>query len=184
VMTWLLNSLEEKISDSVMFLITAKEMWDTLKVMYENEKNSLRIFEIYERLFELKQGDKFVPELYGELKSLVVELEMHQHVVIDATTLREYCQDLAVSKFLSGLSLTLRSQMMGKRLGGDSIPTLTDTFSRVVRVFTGADVSSASSIEQSAMYSGRGRGHSRGHEFGGGRGSFGAGHIFTSGRHS
>ena len=54
-MTWLLNSLEEKISSSVMFLPAAKEMWDTLKVMYGNE-NPSRVFEIYEHLFELKQG--------------------------------------------------------------------------------------------------------------------------------
>jgi len=54
VITWLPNSLEEKISYSVMFLTTAKEMWDTLKVMYENEKNPSRVFEIYECLFELK----------------------------------------------------------------------------------------------------------------------------------
>jgi len=66
----LLNSLEEKISVSVMFLYTAKELWDTLKVMYGNEKNPSRVFEIYECLFELKKGDKFVPEFYGELKSL------------------------------------------------------------------------------------------------------------------
>jgi len=39
VMTWLLNSLEEKISGGVMFLTIAKEMWDTIKVMYGNEKN-------------------------------------------------------------------------------------------------------------------------------------------------
>jgi len=43
---------------------TAKEMWDTLKVMYGNEKNPLRIFEIFERLFELKQGDKSVTKFY------------------------------------------------------------------------------------------------------------------------
>ena len=55
-MTWLLNSLEEKISGSVMFLTTAKEMWDTLKMMYENEKNPWRVLEIYERMFELKHG--------------------------------------------------------------------------------------------------------------------------------
>jgi len=77
-MTWLLNSLEEKISGNVMILTTAKEIWDTLKVMYENKKNLSRVFEIYEHLFELKQGDKFVPEFYGELKSLIDELEMHQ----------------------------------------------------------------------------------------------------------
>jgi len=48
VITWLFNSLEEKISDGVIFLTTAKGMWDTLKVMYGNEKNPSRVFEIYE----------------------------------------------------------------------------------------------------------------------------------------
>jgi len=86
-MTWLLNSLEEKISGSVMFLPNAKDMWDTLKVMYENEKNLSRVFEIYERMFELKQGDRSVPEFYDELKGLIDELEMHQSSVTDAVTL-------------------------------------------------------------------------------------------------
>jgi len=84
-----------------MFLTTVKEMWDILKVMYGNEKNPSMIFEIYERLFELKEGDKSVSEFYGELKSLVNELKMNQPVVTDAATLREYRQDLVVSKFLS-----------------------------------------------------------------------------------
>ena len=88
-------------------MTTAKEMWNTLKVMYGNEKNPSRVFEIYERLFELKQGDKSAPEFYGELKDLIAELEMHQPAVTDATTLRGYHQDLAVLKFLFGLSPTL-----------------------------------------------------------------------------
>jgi len=53
-MTWFFNSLEEKIDGSVMFLTTAKEKWNTLKVMYGNE-NPSKVFEIYERMFELKQ---------------------------------------------------------------------------------------------------------------------------------
>ena len=48
--------------------------------------------------------------------------------------------------------------MHGQILGGDSILTLTSTFSRVMRVSTGSDVSSAPSIEQYAIISGRGRG--------------------------
>jgi len=86
-MNWFLNSLEEKISDSVMFLSTAKETWDTLKVIYVNENNPSRVFEIYERMFELKQGDRSVLEFYRELKSLIDELKMQQTVVIDAATL-------------------------------------------------------------------------------------------------
>jgi len=65
------------------------------------------VFEIYERMFELKQGVRYVLEFYGELKSLIDESEMHQPVVTDAATLTGYHQDLAVSKFLSGLSPTL-----------------------------------------------------------------------------
>jgi len=44
-----------------------------------------------------------MPELYGELKSLIDELEMHQPAVTDAVILRGNCQDLTVSKILSGL---------------------------------------------------------------------------------
>ena len=103
-MTRLLNNLKAKISGSDIFLNTAKEMWDTLKVMYENDKNPSRIFEIYERLFKLK-----LLMFYNELKSLIDELDMHQPAITDAATLRGYRQDLAVSKFLSGMYLSLRS---------------------------------------------------------------------------
>jgi len=163
VMTWLLNNLEEKIGGSVMFLTTAKEVWDT--VVYGNEKNPSRVFEIYKRLFELKQGDRSVPKFYDELKGLIDELEMHQPIITVVATLRGYRQDLAVSKFISGLSPTLRSQVRGQILGGDSIPTLTATFSRVMRVSTGSDVSSALFIEQSAMIFCRDRDCSCGRDF-------------------
>jgi len=58
-------------------------------------------------LFELKHGDRYVLEFYEKLKSLIDELGMHQHVVTDTAILRGYHQDLAVSKFLSGLSPSL-----------------------------------------------------------------------------
>ena len=101
--------MEAQISSSVMFLTTAKEMWDSLKIMYGNEKNVSRVFEIYKRLFALKQGDKSVSKFFGELKGLIGELEMHQPVVADAATLLGYRRGLTVSKFLSGLHPTLQS---------------------------------------------------------------------------
>ncbi|XP_020243477.1 uncharacterized protein LOC109821726 [Asparagus officinalis] len=179
VMTWLLNSMETQISSSVMFLTTAKEMWDNLKIMYGNEKNVSRVFEIYGRLFALKQGDKSVPEFFGELKRLIDELEMHQPAVADAATLLGYRRDLAESKFLSGLNPNLQSQVRGQILGGDTIPSLTATFFRVMQVSTGvtSDTTTPSppTMDQSAMFSnrGKGRGRGRGRDSGGGRGSFG-----------
>jgi len=58
-----------------------------------------------------------VPEFYNKLKILIDELELYQHAVTDAATLRGYHQDLTVSKFLSGLCPTLRSQERGQILG-------------------------------------------------------------------
>jgi len=49
-------------------------------------------------------------------------------------------------------------------------------------VFTGTDVTSTLSIEQFVMYFGRGKGRGRSRDFGGGRGSFGAGCSFPGGR--
>jgi len=97
---------------------------------------------------------------------------MHQPVVTNVATLRGYRQDLAMLESLSGLSPAFRSQVCSQILGGDSIPMLTVTYSRVIRVSTGTDVSFASSIDQSVMYSGRGRGRGRDRrcDFGGGGG--------------
>jgi len=87
---------------------------------------------------------------------------------------RGYRQDLAVSKFLSDWSPSLRSQVRGQMLEGDNIPTLTTTFSRVMCVSTGANLTTTPSIEQFAMASkcGRGSGRSRRRDCEGGHGSF------------
>jgi len=90
---------------------------------------------------------------------------MHQPAVTDTTILRGYRHDLLVSKFLSDFSLTLRSREQGQILRGDSIFTLTATFSRVMRISTESDASSTPSIEQSTMIFDRGRG--RDCDFGG-----------------
>jgi len=157
-------------------------MGDILKVMYENEKNHSRVFEIHEHLFKLKQGDRSVLEFYEKLTGLIDELEMHRPAVTNVTTLRGYHQDLAVPKFLFSLSL-LRYQVRDQILGENSIPIMTTTFSRVMRVFTGADVSPTLSIEQLAMISRLGRGRGSDCDFGRGRGSFGGDRGSYGGRH-
>ena len=94
---------------------------------------------------------------------------------------REYRQDLIVSKFLSGLSPSLRSQVRDQILEGDNIFTLTATFPRVIS-FLLELVSLAPSIVQSAMVSGRGRGRGRCRDFGGESGLFGGGRGSYGGR--
>ena len=74
--------------------------------------------------------------------------------------------------------------MRGQILGGDSIPTLIAAFSRVMRVSTGADVSSTSSIDQSACTLDVAEVVVRDRNFGGGRSSIDTGRSFIGGRQS
>ena len=62
--------------------------------------------------------------------------------------------------------------MRDQILGGDNIPTLTAAFSKVMHVSIRANVTTAPSIEQSAMASGRGTGRGRRRDFVEGPGSF------------
>ena len=66
-----------------------------------------KFFQGYLRSISACQGDKSVAEFYGELKSLIDELEMHQPALTDAANLKGHRQELAVPKFMSGLSPTL-----------------------------------------------------------------------------
>ena len=62
----------------------------TLKLMYETENNASMVFEINERMFEFKQENQSVHKFYGELKSLIDELEMYQPAVTNTITLKGY----------------------------------------------------------------------------------------------
>jgi len=82
-------------------------MCDTLKVMYGVRRilrGFLRFMSAY--LSSNREIDLYLN--YGEFKGLIDELEMQQPIVTDATTLRRYRQDIAVSEFLSSLSPSLR----------------------------------------------------------------------------
>ncbi|KAL0317506.1 UNVERIFIED_CONTAM: hypothetical protein Sangu_2164900 [Sesamum angustifolium] len=102
-MTWLLNSMEESVSANVMFLNTAKAMWDALHDMYSHEKNISRVFELYERLFSLKQDGRAVSDYFALLKGTSDEILLYHPLSCDAQTRKAQWEDFLVAKFLSGL---------------------------------------------------------------------------------
>lgn len=95
--------MELIIASDVMFLTLVKKIWEMLKETYAHEKNISWVFEIYEWLFSLQQGDQSVQDLYTFLRAFMDELEIHQLIVFDAKILKEYRDGLAVAKFLSAL---------------------------------------------------------------------------------
>ena len=78
IVSWLGNSMESAVAHGVMLLRPAKKIWDTCRLTYGHEKNISRGFEVYEQLFTLHQGDRFVQEHFTLLRALLDELEMYQ----------------------------------------------------------------------------------------------------------
>ena len=83
----------------------------------------------------------------------------------------EYRDELVVAKFLSALKPELASQVRGHILSGDTIPSLTTAFSRVLRIATGTPIvhndQSALATYGCGRDTKRGRGRGRGRDSGG-----------------
>ncbi|PIN01521.1 hypothetical protein CDL12_25970 [Handroanthus impetiginosus] len=160
-MTWLLNSLEESVSANIMFLTSAKEMWDALHDMYSQEKNVSRVFELYEKLFSLKQDGsdaRLLTDYFASLKGAADEILLYHPLGCDLQTQKLQWNEFLVAKFLSGLNPSLRP-VRDSLLASDSVPALSNALSRVLRVATAGSSGPQSPLttENSAMAGGRGR---------------------------
>ncbi|KAL3751835.1 hypothetical protein ACJRO7_012637 [Eucalyptus globulus] len=149
LLVWLWNSMEPSIAANVMFHTTAKGVWDDLMESYSQDKNMSRVYELYEKIFNFKQGDKSLGEYYSALK---VEFQ--------------------VAKFLSGLNADLQP-VKSQLLAGERVHSMNEAFCRIQHI---VPPSSTSSKDNSAFVAGSGgRGHgrggfsNRGHGFGGNR---------------
>ena len=45
-MAWLWNSMTSKISDTCMFLATAKDIWDTIQQTYLKARDATQVYEV------------------------------------------------------------------------------------------------------------------------------------------
>ena len=62
LMSWLWNLMLPKISNTCMFLGTAKEIWDTVKQTYSKVRDAAQIYEIKTKILATKQGTRTVTE--------------------------------------------------------------------------------------------------------------------------
>ena len=57
IITWMLDSIEQNIVESLARIKPVRSLWQTLETMYANQTNIGRVVEIFETLLTLKQGD-------------------------------------------------------------------------------------------------------------------------------
>ncbi|PIN06910.1 hypothetical protein CDL12_20528 [Handroanthus impetiginosus] len=149
VMTWLLNSLEES-------------------------KNVSRVFELYEKLFSLKQDGsdaRSLTDYFASLKGAADEILLYHPLGRDINTQKSQWNEFLVAKFLSGLHPNLRS-VRDSLLASDTVPSISNALSRVLRVASAGSSGALplTTTENSAMaIRGCGRGSSRGRGGQGGR---------------
>ncbi|GAV76389.1 UBN2_3 domain-containing protein, partial [Cephalotus follicularis] len=160
ILIWLWNSIEPEIAANVMFHNTAKGVWEDLNDTYSQDKNMNRVYDLYDKMFRLHQSGKPLHEYYSTFKGLAEELNVYQPLTNDIDKLKAQRNEFLVSKFLAGLDPNLQ-KVKGHNLAGETVPSLTDTFSRLQRVAYPMSYES-SPKDNSAFTVGRGRGRSCG----------------------
>ena len=130
VMSWLWNFMLPEISDIVMFLNTAKEIWDAVKEAYNKVHDAARIYETKTKLSATKQGARSATEYSNPLQGLWQEMDHYQCIQMrcpdDAVILKRFIKKERIYDFLAGLNEefdAVRLQILGK----EDLPSLNKT---------------------------------------------------------
>ena len=69
-MAWLWNSMTLEISDTCIFLTTAKDIWNALHRIDSKALDATQVYEIKVKIGATKQGNKAIKEYANMLKNL------------------------------------------------------------------------------------------------------------------
>jgi hypothetical protein len=129
IMAWLWNSMIPEISDTCMFLSTAKEIWDAIEETYSKAKDAAQVYDVKVKTVAAKQGNKSVTEYANQLKSLWMEWDHYRviktHCAADSAVLKEFIEQDRVYDFLVGLNPEF-DQVRIQILGKPQVPSLNE----------------------------------------------------------
>ena len=77
IITWMLHSIEQNISESLARIKPARSLWQTLEIMYANQTNIGRVVVIFETLLTLKQRDLSLQAHFDCMQALIQEVELY-----------------------------------------------------------------------------------------------------------
>ncbi|RVW99623.1 hypothetical protein CK203_021454 [Vitis vinifera] len=122
IIVWLWNSMTPEISDTCMFLATAKDIWDAIQQTYSQARDAAQVYEVKVKTIAAKQGSKTVTEYANQLKALWQELDHYRVIKTkcpeDAAILKDFIEQDRVYDFLVGLNPEfdqVRIQILGKQ---------------------------------------------------------------------
>lgn len=117
-----------------MFLVLAKEIWETIKQTYFKIQDASIIFEIKTKNSSTRHGYFTVTEYYNNMNGLWLELDHYQDIKKvcseHVTTLNQILERDKIVEFLAGLNTEfdhVRVQILGK----ERLPSLNEVFAIV-----------------------------------------------------
>ncbi|GAV62007.1 UBN2_3 domain-containing protein [Cephalotus follicularis] len=134
IMSWLWDSMDPTITDKRMFLIIAKEIWDSIRRTYLKARDVAQVYEIKVKTSATKPGSRTVIEYANTLQNLWQELDHYRVFEMkcpaDAATLKKFIEKDRVYDFLAGLDPKF-DQVRIQILGKEEIPSLEETISLI-----------------------------------------------------
>jgi hypothetical protein len=135
VLSWILNSVSQEISSSIIYIESAQEMWNDIKERF-SQSNGPRIFQLQKAISALSQNNNSVSSYYTSLKGLWDELNNYRPMPLcscgTSRTILDYQHREYVFQFLMGLNESF-SHVRGQILLMDPLPSINKIFSMVIQ---------------------------------------------------
>ncbi|KAK2421305.1 hypothetical protein QL285_031950 [Trifolium repens] len=141
VHSWILNSVSESIANSIVFMENAIDVWNDLEERF-SQGDLVRIAELQQEIFSLRQESRSVTEFFSALKILWEELELYTPIPTCTCHIQCGCQAMRsaranhnlmhVIRFLTGLNDqfdVVKSQILLM----EPLPSLNKIFSMVIQ---------------------------------------------------
>jgi hypothetical protein len=134
VLSWILNSVSQEISASIIYIESIHEMCDDIKERF-SQSNGPYIFHLQKAISALSQGTNSVSSYYTVFKGFWEELNNYRPLPLCACgtsqTIHEYQHREYAFQFLMGLNESF-SHLRGQILLMDPLPSINKIFSMIV----------------------------------------------------
>ncbi|RVX06283.1 Retrovirus-related Pol polyprotein from transposon TNT 1-94 [Vitis vinifera] len=160
IMSWLINSINNDISENFLLFGTAKDIWDAAKETYSSSENTSELFQVESALHDFRQGEQSVTQYYNTLTRYWQQLDLFEthswKCSDDAATYRQIVEQKRLFKFFLGLNREL-DDVRGRIKGIKPLPSLREAFSEVRReesrkkVMMGSKEQPAPTLDGSAL---------------------------------
>jgi Reverse transcriptase (RNA-dependent DNA polymerase)/Integrase core domain/gag-polypeptide of LTR copia-type/GAG-pre-integrase domain len=130
IMSWLLSTMDTKISSALMYCKTAREIWTKAKTRYGQGKNFAHIFALKQELSNIKQGNLTNSDLVTELLIKWEELQMYLPETENPEEIHKRNEHELIYTYLGALDSSfepIRAQI----LSSAEMPTFDDVVLRV-----------------------------------------------------